>query len=132
VEIGSVESILKLQPVMRMPQAPDWVAGVTDLRGKVLPVVDLRKRLGLEAREADPNSRIIVVRAGGSAVGMIVDGVSEVLTLPDHAVEPAPALATRLETGFISGVARLDRRLIILLDLPRVLAMGAPGDLPAI
>jgi purine-binding chemotaxis protein CheW len=78
VEISSVESIIKMQPVTRLPHTPEFVEGVTNLRGKVLPVIDLRKRFGLPPKEADKNSRIIVVSLGETETGMIVDAVSEV------------------------------------------------------
>jgi purine-binding chemotaxis protein CheW len=122
VEISSVESIIKMQPVTRLPHTPEFVEGVTNLRGKVLPVIDLRKRFGLPPKEADKNSRIIVVSLGETETGMIVDAVSEVLTIPEGAVETAPAITTHVDSAFITGIAKLDPRLVILLDLQKILS----------
>ncbi len=123
VSIASVESIIKLQPVTRMPHAPEFVEGVTNLRGKVLPVVDLRRRFGMETAEADKNNRIIVVSVNGKEIGMVVDGVSEVLTVPAQAVEPAPSITATVNSAFITGIAKLEQRLVILLDLQKVLSV---------
>lgn len=122
VDIARVESIIKMQPITQMPHAPGFVEGVTNLRGKVLPVIDLRKRFGLPHQEADKNSRIIVVSVDQTEVGMIVDGVSEVLTIPEGAVEAAPAITATVDSSFITGIAKLDQRLVILLDLGKVLS----------
>jgi purine-binding chemotaxis protein CheW len=122
VSISSVESIIKMQAITKMPHAPVFVEGVTNLRGKVLPVMDLRKRFGMPPQEMDKNSRIIIINVKGLEVGMIVDGVSEVLTIPEQNVEPAPAIATTVDSGFITGIAKIDQRLVILLDLGRVLS----------
>jgi purine-binding chemotaxis protein CheW len=120
-DIAKVESIIKLQPITQLPHAPSFVEGVTNLRGKVLPVINLRKRFGLPAREIDKNSRIIVVSVDQIEVGMIVDEVSEVVTVPEGVVEAAPAIATSVDSSFIKGIAKLDQRLVILLDLSRIL-----------
>ncbi|MDR3578083.1 MAG: chemotaxis protein CheW [Anaerolineaceae bacterium] len=122
VDIAVVESIIKMQPITCMPQAPSFVEGVINLRGKVLPVIDLRKRFGIQTCETNKNSRIVIVNNKGGQVGMVVDGVSEVLTISDYLVESAPALATTIDSAFITGIARLDERLVILLDLDRVLS----------
>jgi purine-binding chemotaxis protein CheW len=122
VNISSVESIIKMQPSTRMPHAPAFVEGVINLRGKVLPVVDLRRRFGLPPQESNKNSRIIVINVDHVEVGMIVDGVSEVLTIAEQAVEPAPAIAMSIDTQFITGIAKIDQRLVILLDTARVLS----------
>ena len=121
VEIAKVESIIKPQSITQLPHVPSFVEGVTNLRGKVLPVIDLRKRFGLLAREADKNSRIIVVKIDQTEVGIIVDGVSEVLTILEGTVEAAPAITSTVNSAFITGIAKLDQRLVILLDLNRVL-----------
>jgi purine-binding chemotaxis protein CheW len=122
MDIAAVESIIKMQTITRLPHSPEFVEGVTNLRGKVLPVIDLRRRFGLPPQEFNKNSRIIVISVNRTEVGMIVDGVSEVLTVPDQAVEPAPAIATTVNSVFITGIAKIDERLVILLDLERVLS----------
>ncbi len=128
MSIALVESIIKIQAITRLPQAPSFVEGVTNLRGKVLPVIDLHKRFGLAERETDKNSRIIVINIHQAEVGMIVDGVSEVLTVPDGAVELAPSIATTVDSAFITGLAKLDGRLVILLDLDRILSVEEQAD----
>lgn len=122
VEIASVESIIKMQPITQLPHVSSFVEGVTNLRGKVLPVIDLRKRFGLAPQETDKNSRIIVVSLDQTEVGMIVDEVSEVLTVPAGVVEPVPAITSTVDSSFITGIAKLNQRLVILLDLHSILA----------
>lgn len=123
VDIAAVESIIKMQAITAVPHAPDFVEGITNLRGKVLPVIDLRKRFGLEAaQKGDANSRIVVVSINHTEVGMVVDGVSEVLTVNDNAIEPPPPMVVTVDSAFITGIAKLDNRLVILLDLARVLS----------
>jgi purine-binding chemotaxis protein CheW len=122
IDIAAVESIIKMMEITAMPQAPNFVEGVINLRGKVLPVIDLRKRFNLPQREMDKDSRIIVVSTGRTGVGMIVDGVSEVLTISDGAVEAVPKITTTVDSSFITGIAKVDERLVILLDLGSVLS----------
>jgi len=129
VNISSVESIIKMQPITKMPHSPLFVEGVTNLRGKVLPVMDLRRRFGLPSQEVDKNNRIIIINVNGIEVGMIVDGVSEVLTIPEQSVEPAPAIASTVDSNFITGIAKIDQRLVILLDLGMVLSSGEQENL---
>lgn len=122
VDIAVVESIIKLQAITVVPRAPHFVEGVTNLRGKILPVIDLRKRLGLPMQPPTKNTRIMVVEAQGAIVGMIVDGVSEVLRISPEAIEPPAPLVTSVEAAFITGIAKVAERLVILLDLSQVLA----------
>jgi purine-binding chemotaxis protein CheW len=129
VDIAAVESIIKMQPITRMPHAPAFVEGLINLRGKVLPVIDLRSRFDLTARAADKNSRIIVVTVNDTEVGMIVDGVSEVLTISEEIIEETPSIATTVDSNFITGIAKIDQRLVILLDLERVLSSDEQGEL---
>ena len=140
VEIAIVQSIIKVQPITKLPHTPDFVEGVTNLRGKVLPVIDLRKRFGLAPREADKNSRIIVVSIDQNEVGIIVDEVSEVMTVPAGSVEALPEMVTTVNSAFIKGIAKLGansnsiestERLIILLNLDQVLSTKEQVDLPA-
>jgi purine-binding chemotaxis protein CheW len=131
-DIAKVESIIKIQSITQLPHAPNFVEGVTNLRGKVLPVIDLRKRFGLPAQQTDKNSRIIVVSVDQIEVGMIVDEVSEVLTVPEGAVESAPAIATTVDSSFIKGIAKIEERLVILLDLTQVLSTKEQTEIPAL
>lgn len=129
VDITSVESIIKMQAITSIPQAPAVVEGVTNLRGMVLPVVNLRKRFNLPGGENDKNTRIIVSAINGLKVGMIVDGVSEVLRIQDQVIEPTPPMVSTVDTAFITGIIKLEGRLVILLDLARVLNLEEQGEL---
>jgi purine-binding chemotaxis protein CheW len=122
VGINSVESIIKMQAITKIPHAPVFVQGVTNLRGKVLPVIDLRTRFGLPAKEISSNNRIMIIGLDSTEVGMIVDGVSEVLTLQDETIEPAPALSATAASCFITGIAKTGQKLVILLDSKMILS----------
>ena len=122
VDINAVQAIIKMQPITKIPHAPSCVVGVTNLRGKVLPVMDLRQRFNLTAQKDTRDSRIVVVLLDSAEVGMVVDSVSEVLTLLETDIEPTPSMAVDIDSGFITGIARLDERLVILLDLAAVLS----------
>ena len=140
-DIAKVESIIKIQPITQLPHTPSFVEGVTNLRGRVLPVINLRKRFGLPARETDKNSRIIVISDDQTEVGMIVDEVSEVLTVPEGAVESVPAITTTVDSSFIRGIAKLGsngssaqraERLVILLDLAQVVSTKEQAERSAL
>jgi purine-binding chemotaxis protein CheW len=121
VDILKVQEINRMVEITRVPQAPHYVEGVINLRGKVIPIVDLRKRFGLELKEHDKNTRIVVVDIGGNIMGMIVDSVSEVLRLPASTIEPPPEIVTGVNAEYIKGVAKLEDRLLIFLDLSKVI-----------
>jgi purine-binding chemotaxis protein CheW len=120
-----------MQTITVVPHAPRFVEGVTNLRGSVLPVVDLRKRFGLAQDAVDKDGRIVVVSLSGAKVGMIVDAVSEVLRISDGAIEPPPPMVTTVDSAFITGIAKVNERLIILLDLGKVLSLQEQAGLVA-
>jgi purine-binding chemotaxis protein CheW len=124
IDIAAVEGIVKMQEITRVPQAADYVEGITNLRGSVLPVIDLEKRFGIPPHEKTRETRIVVVNMDSVKIGMIVAAVSEVLTIDDSVIEPAPAIVTTINSRFITGIARIDTRLVILLDLNLVLTEG--------
>ena len=134
VQIAAVREIITLQPVTRVPHTPDYVEGVINLRGRVIPVIDLRRRLGLAAGERDRMTRIVVVEGDGGVIGMVVDAVSEVLTVSGEQVEP-PAPYAGVDVEYVRGIAKVGDRLVILLDLDRVLtpeeALAATGQAAA-
>jgi len=130
VDIATVESIIKMQPITAVPHTLSFIQGVTNLRGAVLPVIDLRKRFGLPAGEDTKDTRIVVVEMNGETVGMVVDAVSEVLSVPAENVEPPPSLVSTVESVFITGIARVGERLVILLDLNQVLKAEEQAGLP--
>ena len=121
INIAAVESIIKIQSITQLPQAPRYVKGVTNLRGTVLPVIDLRIRFGLEAQEVNRQTRIIIVTMGDLKVGVVVDGVSEVLRVQDDTIEGLPPMVSTVNSAFLKGIVRLENRLIILLELGKVL-----------
>jgi purine-binding chemotaxis protein CheW len=122
IDIAAVEGIVKMQEITRVPQAAEYVEGITNLRGSVLPVIDLEKRFGIPPHERTRETRIVVVNMDKVKIGMIVAAVSEVLTIDDSVIEPAPAIVTTINSRFITGIARIDTRLVILLDLNLVLS----------
>jgi purine-binding chemotaxis protein CheW len=129
VDISTVEGIIKMQAITKMPQAPSFVEGITNMRGMVMPVIDLRKRFGLATKEVDKDTRIVVVFMDDKKIGMIVDAVSEVLRVSDEIIEPPPPMVTTVNSAFIKGIAKLDDRLVILLDLDRVLTVEEKTEL---
>ncbi|SHL01372.1 chemotaxis protein CheW [Rhodothermus profundi] len=122
VDILNVQEIIRPVDITRVPNAPAFVEGVINLRGRIVPVVDLRKRFNLPQRERDKNSRIIVVELGDKIVGFMVDAVREVLRVDPSVIEPPPELAIGIDAHYITGVAKLEDRLLILLDLERILS----------
>lgn len=128
VDIAAVDSIIGMQPITAVPRAPSFVEGVTNLRGVVLPVIDLCKRFGLETQETTKDTRIVVVEMNGVAVGMVVDAVSEVIRIPEESIESLSPIVTTVDSVFITGVAKVDERLVILLDLNQVLSADEKAD----
>jgi len=120
-DISVVREVSPLQRVTRVPRTPKYMEGVTNLRGRVIPVVDLRRRLGLPVAAATKSTRIAVAELEGGQVGMIVDAVQEVLRVPASSIEPPSQLLSKVDSEYVQGVAKVDGRLIILLDLARVL-----------
>ncbi len=122
LEIQSVQEIVRMQAITAIPGPDSWVEGVTNLRGRVVPIIDLRKRCGIEASETTAESRIIVVSSERGMVGLIVDAVSEVLRIPVDQIEPPAALVSVVGNSFIRGIAKLPDRLVSLMDLERLLS----------
>ena len=122
VDILRVQEIIRTMAITKVPKAPEFVEGVINLRGKVIPIIDLRRRFGLQPKEHDKHTRIIVIEINTMIVGFVVDSVSEVLRIPASTVEPPPPVVAGLESEYISGVGKLEDRLLILLDLDRLLS----------
>jgi purine-binding chemotaxis protein CheW len=119
--IQSIQEINRMVEITRVPNSPDFVSGVINLRGKVIPIINLRKRFGFPPKENDRNTRIIVVELGTMVVGFVVDAVSEVLRIPKNITEPPPSIVAGIGSEYITAVAKLENRLLILLDLERIL-----------
>ena len=121
VDINVVREIIRMQDITSVPKAPTFVIGVINLRGKVIPVVDLRRRFAMEETEHTKDSRIVVVDISGQDIGIVVDAVTEVLRIPVSSVEPPSSIITTMDSDYLQGIAKLESQLIILLDLSRVL-----------
>lgn len=124
VDINKIQEINRMMDITKVPKAPEFAEGVINLRGKVIPVMDTRKKLGLPVTEKTKNTRIVVVDVDGMVIGLVVDSVSEVLRLPSSTIEPAPPLVAGIDAEYISGVGKLEDRLLILIDLNRILSDG--------
>lgn len=122
IDILKVQEIIRPVAVTRVPNAPSFVEGVINLRGRIVTVVDLRRRFHLERREPDKDTRIIVVELGKRTVGFLTDAVKEVLRVHPSTIEPPPELTLGIDAAYIQGVAKLQDRLLILLDLEKVLS----------
>lgn len=122
VEILKVQEIIRTLEITKVPRSPAFVDGVINLRGKVIPIIDLRKRFGIETRAHDKNTRIIVIEVQAMIVGFVVDSVSEVLRIPSSTVEPPPSVVAGIDSEYISGVGKLNDRLLIMIDLDRLLS----------
>ena len=121
LEILKVQEIIRMQNMTRVPNPPSFIEGVINLRGRVIPVVGLRRRFGLDTREKDKDTRIIVIEVKGEVLGFEVDSVSEVLRIPAGTVEPPPRLS-KGKNEYISGVAKLQNRLLLFLDVSRLMS----------
>lgn len=121
VDILNVQEINKMTTITKVPNSPAFVEGVINLRGRVIPVVNLRIKMGMPNKEYDKDTRIIVVDLSGKTVGFLVDSVSEVLRIPRNIIEPPPSMVGSINSNYITAVGKLEDRLLILLDLNRVL-----------
>ena len=121
VDIHALQEIIRMMTITRVPKSPPFVEGVVNLRGQVIPIVDLRKRVGLPAEETKKSTRIMVVQLERKTVGFIVDAVGEVKRIPARVVEPPPPIVAGIDSEYIKGVGKLEDQLLILLDLNKLL-----------
>ena len=121
IDILKVQEINRVAEITKIPQSPDFVEGVINLRGNIIPIIDLRKRFHMPEREHDKQTRIVVGEIEGRTVGLIVDAVSEVIRLSSSKVEPAPKIVSENQVDYIKGVGKLDDRLLMLLDIDKIL-----------
>ncbi len=129
VDILKVQEINRMMQITKVPNAPEFVDGVINLRGRIIPIIDLRIRLGMVKREHDKSTRIVVVELDGKTVGFIVDEVSEVLRIPMNITEPPPPMVAGINADYITAVGKLEDRLLILLDMEKVLSEKEKIDL---
>ena len=122
VDIGTVREIIRMQEITQIPRTPQHVEGVINLRGRVIPVLDLRKRFGLEVTEYTKDTGIVVVDIGGTDIGAIVDEVTEVLRVAVDSIEPPSDVVLGDDSDYVVGVVKLGEHLVILLELARALS----------
>jgi purine-binding chemotaxis protein CheW len=120
-ELRYVKEVIRMREITWLPEAPSCVLGIVNLRGQVVPIIDLREKFELEQVEATADTRVIVVEEEGSAVGVMVDSASQVVRLPDNQFEPPPAVLSRASQTYITAVGKQGDRLITLLDVNRLL-----------
>jgi purine-binding chemotaxis protein CheW len=121
IEITKVKEIILIEGITRVPQMPAYIEGIINLRGTVIPVLDLRKRFGIAGQPRNEHTRIVVTRLEGRIVGMIVDAVSRVMKIPKADIQPPPETIATVAGDYLVGVAKLGDRMQILLDVEKVL-----------
>lgn len=129
VPITKVQEIITMAKPTKLPQAPEFVEGIINLRGKIIPIIDLKKRFQMGASEFTTETRSVVVEVTGQTIGIIVDEVSEVLRLSEDNIEPAPTIVGGIAADYLTGVGKVDGRLLVLLDMDRILSDGERAEL---
>lgn len=124
VDILSVQEINRMLQITKVPNTPDFIEGVINLRGRIIPVIDLRIKLGMARKDHGKNTRIVVVEIKGQTIGFIVDEVSEVLRIPKSITEAPPEMVGGVNSDFITSIGKLEDRLLILLDLEKILSIN--------
>ena len=129
LELLRVREVIRVREITWLPRAPSFIRGIINLRGDVIPIIDLRERFGLQAQDATAMTRVIVVQVEGQLLGMVVDSASQVVRIPAEQIEQAPLLLGRLSRELVTGVGKIDDRLVALLDVSAVLGVGEKRDL---
>jgi purine-binding chemotaxis protein CheW len=129
LDILRVKEVIRLREITRLPRAPSFVKGIINLRGDVIPIIDLRDRFALQQQEYTAMTRVIVVDVEGRLVGMVVDSASQVVRIPADQIQPPPPIAGGLSAEYIKGVGKLEERLIILLNIDRILSHQEKAEL---
>lgn len=122
IPVQQVRSIEKIQHITRVPKTANFVKGVINLRGLVTPIIDLRTRFGIKEQEYTESTRIIIVSLYDKEVGLIVDAANDVIDIPTNTIEPPPEVVGTIEADYLKGVAKIEKRLLILLNLDAVLS----------
>ncbi len=122
VNIQTVKEVIRNRDINRLPKAPAFVKGVINLRGDVIPIIDLRKRFGMEQVEYNEMTRVIVVEVEGRSIGMVVDSVSHVIRLEEGQIEPPPPCVGKVSEEYIKGIGKVEEKLIVLLKIDHVLS----------
>jgi purine-binding chemotaxis protein CheW len=121
IEITTIQEIILMGDVTRVPQVPHFIEGLINLRGSVIPIVDLRKRFGLLVTDRTDESRVVVVNLSEKTIGLVVDAVTQVIRVSKDQIEPTPPTVSAAGKEHIAGLAKLDNRMLILLDIERIL-----------
>lgn len=120
IAITKIQEIILMKPITRIPQVPDYIEGLINLRGSVIPIVNLRKRFGLPHRDLDDETRTIVVNVHEKTVGCVVDAVTQVIRMDRDLVQPPPLSVLAVNHQYLSGLAKLEDRLLIILDIEKL------------
>ncbi len=129
VDVRLVQEIIRVTEVTQVPRAPEFIKGVINLRGRIIPVIDLKLKLGLGEVKIERQTRVVVIRLRDRLIGLLVDGASQVLKVPVSTIEAAPEEVVEIDANYIRGVAKLEKRLIILMDLPKILGVDRDAAL---
>jgi len=122
LDILRVKEVIRIREITRLPRAPSFVKGIINLRGDIIPIIDLRDKFGLERQDYTAMTRVIVVDVDSRLIGMVVDAASQVVRIPADQIEPPPPIVGGLSVEFIKGVGKLDERLVVLLNIDRILS----------
>ncbi len=129
IEITKAKEIILVEGVTRVPQMPEFIEGVINLRGNVIPVVDLRKRFQLPVAELSEQSRIVVTRMESKIIGLIVDSVSQVMKIPKSQIQPPPDTIANLAGEYLTGIAKVENTMIMILDIDRIISSEESKEL---
>ena len=132
VDISQVQEIIRMVEITHVPRAPHFMEGVINLRGQLIPIIDLRTRFSMQRAEHTKSTRIVVTEIGSKRVGIVVDSVSEVLNIPLEQVEGAPDMIAGVGTEYIQGVGKVNDRIFILLDLTMVITGEEKSELDSL
>ena len=121
VDIQEVKEVIRIREITQLPKAPTFVKGVINLRGDVIPIIDLREKFGLEQLDYTEVTRVIVVEVDGKSIGMVVDRVSNVIKIPQDEIEPPPPLVGGLSGEYLRGIGKLGEKLIVLISIDKIL-----------
>lgn len=122
IDIMNVREIIQYQESIKVPNSPKFIEGIINYRGKVIPIICLKKRFGFEESHIDANTRIIVINSNGKQIGFLVDEASQTVRIDDSNIDPTPEVLSKIDTKYLTGVGKIDNRLIILIDLEKVLS----------
>lgn len=129
LEILTVKEVIRIREITRIPKAPVFVKGIINLRGDVIPIIDLREKFGLEIQEYTTMTRVIIVEVDGKSIGMVVDSVSQVIRIEKDQVEPPPPLIGGISAEYLRGVGKIGEKLIIMLNIDKILTVDEKIDL---